>query len=751
MPAVKITNKPVSTPGDQTHFLVTQPEFPEGYTPTGQETEEELAELKVESVREIEMDDMVELIQDKLDMDVTPTTGSSKPVTSGGIKTALDAADAEIGELKENLDENVSELKNDLDENVSDLKSAIGDVIDFNSNRITGWNINSTGNWLVNNNLSIYIFHVTPNDTIDVLSGAYATVYTFLKKYDMPSAGAMPQYATGYTKWTSAENEFSITVPADASVMLIRGDHLPVWVKSGNYDYILTNAENHNTNASNIIKINSYPTQGYINMQGELVTGGKWATTDYFPYDKLEQAYVRTYQIPGTLALASFYDINKTFVYGIDTVPGTSGSGDDKKGVLSFANVPSNAKYIRFSTNNPSTHYAILTYNIPELALQTSKTASELTELSKYTIDNNFTITTFNPNGYININGVLIANSSQTNWVYTDYLSAENVESIRSKAYQLPGTVALVAFYDKNKGFLSAVDTYDGQTGSGVKEGTISINQIPANAVFMRFTSRTAVEDKYVAIKYNYTGALPKVISDVPAIQAQVNEIGATMNRLYGYPFKIAFIGDSLTYGQTYVHAQGTEGYAYKNKANYPDAFCRMIDADEKTVIAIPGARPGSVWSAQRNAISAIENQFVIVWLGTNGGLTDTVNTDCVGTDVDNYADTNTGNYGKIIQTLISHGNKVFLAQLCYIYVMTDSNPVIVKLAERFSCAVLNLTSDDINDLNQDIYHTAYNGYVNPVHFNSIGYNHVAGIFFRKMMQLVYANPAEYELYIEDV
>jgi len=105
MPAVKITQKPIGIPGDDTHFIVTQPELPEGYTPTGQETEEELAELKVESVREIEMDAMVALIQEKLDMDATPTTGSSKPVTSGGIKMALDSVDAEIGELKENFND----------------------------------------------------------------------------------------------------------------------------------------------------------------------------------------------------------------------------------------------------------------------------------------------------------------------------------------------------------------------------------------------------------------------------------------------------------------------------------------------------------------------------------------------------------------------------------------------------------------------------------------------------------------------
>lgn len=103
MSGVRITQKPIGIPGDDTHFIVTQPELPEGYTPTGQETEEELAELKVESVREIEMDAMVALIQEKLDMDETPTTGSSKLVTSGGIKAALDLMDESIDSLNEDI------------------------------------------------------------------------------------------------------------------------------------------------------------------------------------------------------------------------------------------------------------------------------------------------------------------------------------------------------------------------------------------------------------------------------------------------------------------------------------------------------------------------------------------------------------------------------------------------------------------------------------------------------------------------
>lgn len=64
-PAIRITDKPVSTPCEQTHFLVTQPELPEGYTPTGEETEEELAALKVESLREIDVNSLTSFINQK--------------------------------------------------------------------------------------------------------------------------------------------------------------------------------------------------------------------------------------------------------------------------------------------------------------------------------------------------------------------------------------------------------------------------------------------------------------------------------------------------------------------------------------------------------------------------------------------------------------------------------------------------------------------------------------------------------------
>jgi hypothetical protein len=49
--------------------------------------------------------------QNTLTFDSTPSSGSSNPVTSGGIKTALDGANAEIGELKENLNQKPVAIK----------------------------------------------------------------------------------------------------------------------------------------------------------------------------------------------------------------------------------------------------------------------------------------------------------------------------------------------------------------------------------------------------------------------------------------------------------------------------------------------------------------------------------------------------------------------------------------------------------------------------------------------------------------
>ena len=667
------------------------------------------------------------------------------PQIDDQLETAGKAADAKAtGDAIAEISGGLSDVGDEL----TDVKSTLPSEWGNDTYYLSGFYLNSGGNWSANNDDAFYICRVTPSSVISFRAGTYAAEYTFLKSFTCPKAGETPDYAASYTKTVTASYDFSVTAPNDAAYLIVFKhkdgyEKTPIWVKCGNYNYLLSNAEKYNNTASNIITVASWPTAGYVNTSGSLVVSGTWATTDYYPAEKIKSITAKLYQIPSTVAIASFYDENKTFVYAIDTFYNTSGSGE-KFGTLNLASVPATAKYVRFSSNS-SDCYAVINYNLTDMALEDHMA---VTDLKTNVIDSIVRITNFISNGYVKYEDGTVAEGE--NWVYTDYQSAQNVVSISSKAYQY-STVALVAFYDRDKNFISAVNAYDNQTGTGTKEGTIAITQIPEGAVFMRFSSYASIADKYVKIKYSFTPVVQEASRAIPELKADIQNIDGFVNRIYGYPFSMAFIGDSLTYGSTYVHAQDTSGYAYKNKANYPDVFCRMLGIDTNTVIAIPGGNPGDVWSNKQAEIEAIEDQFVIVWLGTNGGLTDSVSTDCVGDDVDEYANTNTGNYGKIIKTLMDNGNKVFLAQLCYTTHSTASNPVIVKLAERFECAVLELSADDIADLNQDKFHTAYNGYVNSVHFNSIGYNHVAGVFFGKMMRVIYEHPEDFELFMEDV
>ena len=63
MAGKKLTETATGRASEHTHFLVTQPELPDSYTITGEETEEELEERKIESVRRITVSELIRLIK----------------------------------------------------------------------------------------------------------------------------------------------------------------------------------------------------------------------------------------------------------------------------------------------------------------------------------------------------------------------------------------------------------------------------------------------------------------------------------------------------------------------------------------------------------------------------------------------------------------------------------------------------------------------------------------------------------------
>lgn len=176
----------------------------------------------------------------------------------------------------------------------------------------------------------------------------------------------------------------------------------------------------------------------------------------------------------------------------------------------------------------------------------------------------------------------------------------------------------------------------------------------------------------------------------------------------------ITCIGDSLTFGAVYT-ASNTYRQAYKP---YP-AILSVKTGATVSNIGDPGATASSWWTRHNNQIEEKTNQLTIIYLGTNGGLTDTISTDMVGDDYEQWADTNTGSYGKIIAKSLATGSRVILVK---IYSSSGNkettNSVIEKMAEKFNIPVIE--NEYLGDAK---YHYYPNGTgVNSVHYNDFGY-----------------------------
>ena len=194
------------------------------------------------------------------------------------------------------------------------------------------------------------------------------------------------------------------------------------------------------------------------------------------------------------------------------------------------------------------------------------------------------------------------------------------------------------------------------------------------------------------------------------------NTVATALSEYYPYNILSAFknitcIGDSLTYSQVYTSAN-TSRQAYKP---YPKIIAEKAGATE-TILATAGDTAAQAWARNGDNIVQKEAQLTLIYLGTNGGLTDTMDTDMVGDDYTQWADTNTGCYGKLIAKSIEVGSRVVL-----IKVHTNAqatNPIVEKMALRFNIPYVE---------NTYLSGVKYHGYpdgsgTNGTHYNDFGY-----------------------------
>lgn len=184
------------------------------------------------------------------------------------------------------------------------------------------------------------------------------------------------------------------------------------------------------------------------------------------------------------------------------------------------------------------------------------------------------------------------------------------------------------------------------------------------------------------------------------------------------YPRKILCIGDSLTQG----HIAGHSPAHFEAGVNYPAYFARMTGA-ECTNAGVSGITSQGWYENQFSNYDYIEYDMIFLFLGTNGGLTDTVS----------GANTNdqTGYYCSIIEGIknASPNTKIVL----FGNVEPFYSDVIAKIANYYSLPYIDIYGQSYYEIRRrgteepTIYHPATSDWV---HFSRIGYCVLAQVVY---------------------
>ena len=398
-------------------------------------------------------------------------------------------------------------------------------------------------------------------------------------------------------------------------------------------------------------------------------TGLNVATISLFDAKKINYFHTSTYAVVGL----AFYDTNNKYISGVHA----EGQSVD---------IPDGAVTCKATVINPSD--IALEYTLADLLNKNNEIQVGMEACIKDTLSKKLEIIS---GYYVDYrDGKVNPNASMSYIVINDVIGEKVYYSATVKTPDIRG----IAFYNAYGIFLGAYRMLS----------TPQVLDIPKGTTCIKATVNTVEDVKRIV-------NLDDII-DYAEKQKSFNVLNAFSN--------ITCIGDSLTWSQVYTSASGSR-QAYNT---YPKILAQKIGVDV-TPIAMTGYSASRWWSEYAEQITQKENQLAIVYLGTNLGLTDTLETDAPnGTDFSTWADTNTGCYAKIVAKLQSVGCKVVLVQCFY----TSGNPsatapitnnVIEQTANRFGCGLVSpiYFSSEALHLYPDKTGT------NAVHYNDLGYS----------------------------
>ena len=349
--------------------------------------------------------------------------------------------------------------------------------------------------------------------------------------------------------------------------------------------------------------------------------------------------------------------------------------------------------YIAICSNNTTEPYYKI--NIDNIYDRIEKIEYDKTDLS-YTVTNGY---------FVSYTGVI---TQSNNWCYSEPIAVNKGELINLYGKGYLTNVAMISTCDSE--------------GNNITPKIISDDSTIKNYSYL------VENDGYIILSYNTyntpeTTAYKLNKSSLTALDVRVS---ALENKETIYPLdilsaftNITYCGDSLTYSQVYTSAS-TQRQAHKT---YPNIIGNFAGASVD-LLATPGYSAVDWWSNFSSRIASKSNQLAIIYLGTNGGFTDTLDTDAPeDQDPSMWATNNTGSLAKIVNEFKNVGAKIILVK-CYSTSGTGTsdlattNMLIQKVADRFGCGLVN--NDYLSDIKYHYYPDRSGS--NAVHYNDLGY-----------------------------
>ena len=399
----------------------------------------------------------------------------------------------------------------------------------------------------------------------------------------------------------------------------------------------------------------------------------------------------------------AFYDENTAYISG--------GGGNDTStsaGEYHTVTVPNNAVYFRFSnfkTYNPTSNVKLTAY-IPNKLL-----------LSQYEF-NGYTFKSF---------------TDRENLIYSDIY--ENVSpTINSDKYI------------NNVGAIGSSPLYDLYSFEGENEAIYHIftcTEFNSQKIIpLAYSDNISYDTRKVAglvtvqgtgktIYVNYGKNISSIFGEPVIVKLKTQQKENTHNILQMFN-KIKCCGDSITYGLVYT----SDTASRRSVVSYPEALQKLTGTETETY-ATSGFTVSQWWNEYNDDITSGIGILHIIYLGTNGGLTDTVSTDIIGNDYTQYADTNTGNYGKIVRKILDMNQNCVLVKINAgggSLGVTGTNNVIEQIGTLFGVPVIAPPLKELTDLNYHYWPNKQS--YNTVHLNDLGYSSLADQINKEITEL---------------